>query len=182
MSWGFKSVAPEKEVLDMAKSFQDSQLSDAVASSDDRGSGQELQLIAADSPPTVRMRGRLVIRFVSATAWEKPSLKADMMKNPGSHLFLGFDSISFTADLQRPPHSDRSLEESMLKLQRDGESEGDVTFIVGERQTRIRAHSIIVSAATPVQLFRRGMIEGNAKEVTLPQFKVKVFRYECGIL
>ena len=43
------------------------------------------------------------------------------------------------------------------------EENGDVAFIVGPSNTRIRAHSIIVQSASPVKLFHENMEEGKTK-------------------
>ncbi len=39
---------------------------------------------------TYRLRGTLVVRFVSATAWDKSSM--DMIRNPAKYLFLDTSS------------------------------------------------------------------------------------------
>ena len=64
----------------------------------------------------------------------------------------------------------------MLALQRGADEDGDVTFIVGPSSTHIRAHSIIVRAASPVKLFHENMAEGKNGEVKLAHYGVKAFR------
>jgi hypothetical protein len=62
------------------------------------------------------------------------------------------------------------------------EENGDVAFIVGPSNTRIRAHSIIVQSASPVKLFHENMEEGKTKEVKLPHYGVKAFRSDWSAM
>ena len=64
----------------------------------------------------------------------------------------------------------------MLALRRRADEDGDVTFIVGPSSTRIRAHSIIVRAASPVKLFHENMEEGKKGEARLAHYGVEAFR------
>ena len=70
----------------------------------------------------------------------------------------------------------------MSKVLDDADENGDVVFIVGQSATKLRAHSVIVCAATPVKLFCGVMQEGVIKEVRLPRFEVKAFRSECDVI
>jgi hypothetical protein len=73
-------------------------------------------------------------------------------------------------------HPSHALEERQLALMHLGAQDGDVAFIVGPSNTRIRAHSIIVLNASPVKLFHDSMAEGKNKEVKISHYGVKAFR------
>ena len=131
--------------------------------------------VGGASPVPYRLRGVLVIRYVSATAWEKAS--ADMTKSPSKYLFLDISAkpTVLPIDPSALASSVRTLEESMLALLRDADTDGDVVFVVGGGAgTRVRAHSNIVRMATPVKIFHEETMEGRTKEVRLKHIPIKV--------
>jgi hypothetical protein len=81
LSWGFSSLIREDAILARVKAFRESL--EAIDASQD-------VIIVPPGPPsattTYRLRGSLVIRFVSAASWEKSS--ADMIRNPSKYLYL----------------------------------------------------------------------------------------------
>jgi hypothetical protein len=67
-TWGFTDVISDDAVLERVKAFRASHEAVDVA------------------PDPYRLRGTIVVRFVSATAWEKS--KEDMIRYPSKYLFL----------------------------------------------------------------------------------------------
>ena len=124
------------------------------------------------------MRASLLIRFIPADMWERRDVKSEIMKDP--NMFLCLKSVPKV--FQHPSCTSSSLVGSMAKVLEGAAENGDVAFIVGQSATKLRAHSFIVSAATPVKLFHGNMREGIIKEVRLPQFEDKVFRSERDVI
>ena len=88
-----------------------------------------------------------------------------MRSNPSKHLFLDFRSVPVALP-EVVSVSSRTLEERMLALMREAETNGDVTFVVGSSNIRIRAHTNIIANASLVPLVHERMMEGNIKEVS----------------
>ena len=92
LSWGFGNLISEDAMLERVKAFRESlEATDAA---------QDVVIVPAGPPSattTYRLRGSLVVRFVSATAWEKSS--ADMILNPSKYLFL---DTTGTLSLSKP--------------------------------------------------------------------------------
>ena len=88
-----------------------------------------------------------------------------MRSNPSKHLFLDFRSVPVALP-EVVSVSSRTLEERMLALMREAETNGDVTFVVGSSNIRIRAHANIIANASLVPLVHERMMEGNIKEVS----------------
>ena len=155
LSWGFTEFVSEDNVLERIQTFHT-----AITKKDAEASQSADVMVvppfsdsAAASAPVYRLRGTLVVRFVSATAWAKSS--SDMAKNPSKYLFLDTVSTKPVSVQVEPSYQTRSLEESMLDMLKDAETDGDVTFMVGGGAGKpFRAHSNIIRMATLVKLFQ----------------------------
>jgi hypothetical protein len=182
-SWGFSNLISMNTVVERADAFRARSAADegspVVDQSDGTSPQAAISIPAAGGASPYRLRGVLVIRYVSATAWEKAS--ADMTKSPSKYLFLDISVKPAVLPIDPSALSVRTLEESMLALLRDADTDGDVVFIVGGGAgTRVRAHSNIVRMATPVKIFHEETMEGRTKEVRLKHMPIKVSRRFSG--
>jgi hypothetical protein len=126
-----------------------------------------------------------MIRSISAKEWADPSQQRKLIEDPSSYL-CDFPSSSLLRTepirFRLPYSSSSSLVGSMAKVLEEADESGDVVFIVGQSATKLRAHSVIVCAATPVKIFCGDMQDGIIKEVRLAQFKVQAFRSERDVI
>ena len=80
-AWGFANLISYADMLKRVKAFRAS---------------QEAVDAAPDAPQVAQtpycLRGNLVVRFVSATAWDKS--KSDMVSDPSKYLFLDIPGAS----------------------------------------------------------------------------------------
>ena len=178
LSWGLINFITEDDMLERVRTFH------ATITEKDAEASKSADVMVvppssssqgeASAASVYRLKGNLVIRFVSATAWTQSS--TDMLKSPSKYLFLDATSSRPTTPQVQPSHPTRSLEESMLTLLKDAQTDGDVSFLVGDDPgCRFRAHKNIVGMASPVKLFHENMKEGG-KEVRIKDMSPAAFK------
>ena len=124
-----------------------------------------------------------MIRSISAKEWADPSQQRKLIEDPDLYLCDFPSSSLLRTEPSRFLYSGgSSLVGSMEKVLEEADESGDVVFIVGQSATKLRAHSVIVCAATPVKIFCGDMQDGIIKEVRLAQFKVQAFRSERDVI